>query len=64
MIPYIEERREDYVNRAKEQHLILANMFCGHTSIERSMWLQLFYWAMADDIYGEHWDRISKGETK
>lgn len=59
MIPYIEERREDYVKRAKEQHLILAHMFEKHASTERSMWLQLFYWAMADDLYGEHWDKIT-----
>ena len=60
MIPYIKERREEYVSRAKEQHLILAHMFGKHTSTERSMWLQLFYWAMADDIYGAHWDKLQE----
>jgi len=60
MIPYIEERREDYVGRAKEQHMILAHMFGKHHSTERSMWLQLFYWAMADEIYGTHWDKLQE----
>lgn len=62
MIPYLNESREDYVQRAKERHLLLAHMFEPHGTFHRSMWLQLFYWAMADDIYGAHWDKLQENQ--
>lgn len=56
-VPYYNEAREAYVARHAEQHLIVAGM---HYALgqHRSMWIQLFTWAMCEDIYGEHWDKI------
>ena len=58
MIPYIEESREDYVERCRQNHLEAAKLYPPHA--ERSMWLQLFYYAMAEEIYGDHWDRLQE----
>ena len=53
------ESRNDYIQRAKDIHLFVAK---SHHKINnnRSMWLALLYWAMAEDIYGEHWDKWEK----
>jgi hypothetical protein len=50
------ESRQDYINRAADIHLFVAK---SHHKIgnNRSMWLALLYWAMAESIYGEHWDK-------
>ncbi len=63
MIPYNDDTRQTYVERRKEDHLLLAK-FAYERGIERSMWLQLLYYAMAEDVYGEHWDKLNstKGE--
>jgi hypothetical protein len=26
----------------------------------RSMWLQMLYYAMAEDVYGTHWDDLKR----
>lgn len=63
MIPYNNDTRQTYLARCKEAHLLLAKIF-HEKGRGRSMWLQLFYYAMAEDIYGEHWDQLTKGESK
>ena len=62
MIPYNNETREDYIKRSKARHLHIAEM---HHSLEHkhSTWIQLFTWVQADEIYGEHWDRVIKGKN-
>lgn len=61
MVPYNDDTRQSYVERHKENHLLLAKLYPEDS---RSMWLQLFYYAMAEDIYGEHWDNLTKGASK
>ena len=57
MIPYNGDTRDTYVQRQMENHLFIAEKFC-ELGNERSMWLQLFSWAMSEDIYGVHWDLL------
>ena len=59
MIPYNTDTRESYVQRMAEGHLHSAMVHhkIGH---ERSMWLFLLYYAMAEDLYGEHWDDLKR----
>jgi hypothetical protein len=58
-VPYNNDMREGYVLRNGENHLEVAKRHyaLGH---ERSMWVQLFIWAMREEIYGKHWDRMTK----
>ena len=58
-VPYNTETREAYVARHAEKHLLAATV---HHALEhdRSAWIQLFTWAMCEEIYGEHWDNIHK----
>ena len=62
MIPYNDDTRESYVQRMADTHLHVA---MGHHKIgnNRSMWLQLLYYAMAEDVYGTHWDRLKEKNT-
>ena len=62
-VPYIGEARDAYVRRWTEHHLTLANLHydLGH---KRSTWLALLNYAMAEDIYGEHWDYVNKLKEK
>ena len=62
-VPYNNDTREAYVLRNSENHLEVAKLHhkLGH---DKSMWIQLFTWAMREEIYGEHWDKINQGETK
>jgi len=57
-VPYNDDAREAYVLRNSENHLEVAKKHhaLGHA---RSMWIQLFMWAMREEIYGEHWDRMT-----
>lgn len=59
MTPFKNDTRESYVKRMKESHLRLAKAHhkLGH---ERSMGLFLLYYAMAEDLYGEHWDDLKR----
>jgi predicted SnoaL-like aldol condensation-catalyzing enzyme len=42
-----------------ENHLHVAQV---HHKLgnKRSTFLALLYWAMSDDIYGEHWDKVQE----
>ena len=62
MIPYNNETREDYIERCKARHLNVAELhhYLGH---KHSTWIQLFTWVQADEIYGDHWDRVIKENT-
>ena len=57
-IPYINETREAYKDRMERMHLWVAET---HYKLgnERSMWVQLFTYAMVEDFYGAHWDKIN-----
>jgi len=57
-VPYNDDAREAYVLRNGENHLEVAKKHhaLGHA---RSMWIQLFVWAMREEIYGKHWDRMT-----
>ncbi len=57
-VPLNTDTRETYVNRQADEHLHWAEVHhrLGHG---RSSWLQLLYYAMAEDIYGTHWDKLN-----
>jgi hypothetical protein len=57
-IPYNNETRESYTRSQAAEHLHWAEV---HHKLgnARSMWLQLFYYAMVEDIYGTHWDKLN-----
>ena len=61
-IPYNNDTRETYVNRQAAEHLHWAEV---HHKLgnDRSMWLQLFYYAMVEDLYGTHWDKLKEKEN-
>ena len=59
MIPYNDDTRQTYVERRKDVHLYIAKLHYEAGS-NASMWMQLFYSTMAEDIYGEHWDKLKK----
>jgi hypothetical protein len=52
-IPYNNETRESYARRQAAEHLHWAEV---HHKLgnARSMWLQLLYYAMVEDIFGAH----------
>lgn len=56
-VPYNDETRESYIKREKEKHLHIAEIH-HRLGNKRSTWLSLLYWAMSDDIYGDHWDEV------
>ena len=53
------DTRESYVTRQAEGHLELAKRH-HELGNDLSMWLQLLTWAQAEEIYGEHWDRVHR----
>lgn len=59
MTIYNDDTRESYISRMEAEHLHWAEIHhrLGH---QRSMWLQLLYRAMSQDIYGEHWDKLQE----
>ena len=59
MIPYLIDTKESYVKRKADNHLFVAEL---HHKLgnNRSMWLALFYYAMSEDLYGQHWDTIKE----
>ena len=60
MIPENSDTRESYVTRQAENHLELAK--CHHAiGNDLSMWIQLLTWAQAEEVYGEHWDKVHRG---
>lgn len=58
-VPYNNEERQAYVNRWANHHLMIAGL---HYELgnDRSMWMALLNYAMAEEIYGEHWDYVSR----
>ena len=62
-VPYNGEMREVYVFKWTEHHLNIAesHYYLGN---ETSMWLSLINYAMAEEIYGEHWDYVSRLKDK
>jgi hypothetical protein len=59
MIPYINDTRERYVKRCKEEHFFWAKR-AHNVGAMQAMWVALWHWAIAEDLYGEHWDKITK----
>ncbi len=62
-VPYNGEAREAYVLKWTEHHLHVAE---AHHALgnEVSMWLSLINYAMAEEIYGGHWDYVSRLKEK
>ena len=63
-VPYNNDTRETYIKRMKDGYLHIAH---SHHELrqETSMWLALLYYAIAEDLYGEHWDKtITKLKEK
>jgi hypothetical protein len=60
-VPYNDDTKEIYVKRNVDKHLILSihHHLLGN---EISMWCQLLTWMQAEEIYGEHWDKL-KGKS-
>lgn len=58
-IPYNDDTRETYLERMRDCYIELAKR---HHALgnELSMWLALFNWAMCEDIYGSHWDKLQE----
>ena len=58
-VPYNIDTRESYIQRMKDGHLYVAQV---HHKIgnNRSPWLARLYSAMAEDLYGGHWDDLKR----
>jgi hypothetical protein len=58
-VPLNTDTRERYIERNADQHLHTAEVHhrLGHG---RSSWLQMLYYAMTEDIYGTHWDKLNE----
>lgn len=54
-ISYNNGTRKSYVNGQAAEHLHWAEVY-HMLGNQRSSWLSLFYYAMADDFHGTHWD--------
>ena len=63
MIPLNTDTRESYIQRMKDGYLHIA-MTHHEINNSRSMWLALLYYAMTEEIYGEHWDYVSRLKKK
>ena len=59
MIPYNYDTRESFVQRMADNHIHVA-MVHHKIGNNRSMWLALLYYAMTEDLYGEHWDHLQR----
>lgn len=61
-VPYNDDTRQSYIKRMEEGYVHIAHV---HYELkqERSMWLALLYYAMAEDLYGEHWDYLQRRKT-
>lgn len=61
-VPYNTDTRETYVKRMEANHLAMAETHYGLGNT-LSMWQQLLTWVQAEEIYGDHWDRMHKEST-
>ena len=60
-VPYNDETRESYVARHKAEHLYWAKIHFELKSKETiSMWIALCNYAMSEDLYGDHWDKLKE----
>jgi len=59
MTPYNTDTRESYIQRMAEGHLHIANLHY-ELNHDQPVWLALLYYAMAEDLYGEHWDYLKR----
>jgi len=57
---YNDDTRESYIERCKAENLAQAERYYEIHHDTVNMWIFLFQWAMAEEEYGEHWDRIHK----
>jgi len=62
-VPYLADTRQSYVQRMADNHLHVA-MTHHKIGNNRSMWLALINYAMAEEIYGEHWDYVNRLREK
>lgn len=58
-VPYNDDTRQSYVGRHRALHLDMAETHYDLGN-KLSMWLQLFTWAQAEEIYGTHWDKLKE----
>jgi len=59
MTPYNNETKQEYIKRHKASHLLMAEMY-NYLGYEHSIWINLLEWVQADEIYGDHWDKVIK----
>ena len=59
--PNIHDTRESYIARHKAEHLYWAKIHYGLKRKETvSMWISLMNYAMSEDLYGDHWDKLQE----
>jgi len=56
------QTREEYIEGAKHNSLYWAEQACNVGS-EGLMYTMLLQWAMADELFGEKWDRSKEKNT-
>lgn len=57
-----DDTRETYIQGMKDKHEFVARV---HYELgnNMAMWLALLHYAMAEDLYGEHWDNLQRRTT-
>jgi hypothetical protein len=55
-----QKTREQYIEGQKQNSLYWAEKSC-ETGGEYTMYTMLLQWAMGDELFGEMWDRSTKG---
>ena len=60
--PYENETREAFTQRMTDGHLDVAKVHFA-LGYDRSVWEHLLSYAMAEDVYGEHWDKLKEKEN-
>ena len=62
--PNNDDTRESYVARQKAEHLYWAKIHYELKGKETiSMWIALLNYAMSEDLYGGHWDKLKEKNT-
>ena len=61
-IPLRNDTRESYIARQKAEHLYWAkaNYQTSNKKDNFAAWCSLWEWVMAEDTYGEHWDKLKE----
>lgn len=52
------DTRESYIERCKAENLAQAERYYEICPNAINVWIFLFQWAMAEEEYGEHWDKV------